>query len=78
MSAFLDELCEVGPDKRVWCVDLFGAWSAWAKENGHKAGSSAKFGERLRAINAAISRHRAGPSDERKYFYEGIDLPNTG
>jgi P4 family phage/plasmid primase-like protien len=48
MLAFVDDLCELGPDHQVACEELWNAACRWRDANGHKRMSSQAFNEFLR------------------------------
>lgn len=78
VSAFLEELCEVGGNNSVKCGDLYKTWLLWAEENGHAQCSDAIFGERLRAAHPAIRRTRPRDGEQRYYAYDGVTLNVEG
>lgn len=78
VGTFLDECCSVEPGSRQHCNDVFAAWSEWADQNGHKPGSSATFGERLRTCHPEIVRRRGRENGDRPYFYDGVNLNDFG
>jgi len=76
--AFVEDACDVGPDKTAWTTEAWSAYRAWARRNGREAGSQATFGERLRTCGQGVQRKRAGEKEGRGYFYAGISLNKDG
>lgn len=74
VSEFVRE-CTVD-DGEVETRELFKAWEAWAKDNGHHAGSSATFGQKLRAVKPDLpdSIQYRGEGGKRHRKYVGISL----
>jgi putative DNA primase/helicase len=73
VGTFIDECCEEGDDLSIVCVNLYRHWEEWCDENGHKAGSTAIFGSKLKAARPRIQRRRqAGGS--RPWVYQGLDV----
>lgn len=78
VSAFLEDCCEIGPERSVLTSTLYEAWKRWCAANGHTAGSDARFGERLRASDPTISRRRPNIEGKRIYRYSGVGLSEFG
>lgn len=73
---FIDDRCEQGTEAEVATDALFEAWRSWCSENGHEAGSQARFGEHLRSAVPGVRRvrkHDRG-AGRRWYVYTGIRL----
>lgn len=71
---FIEDVCVLRTGAEVPTQRLFEAWETWCEANGHKAGSTAVFGEHLRSAEPSIQRVRRGPREERCYVYTGIEL----
>ncbi len=78
VAGFVEDLCTLDPQVEVPCADLFDAWRAWARDNGHTPGAIATFGEHLRASEPAVQRRRRRDDGDRTYVYCGIDLSGDG
>ncbi len=76
--AFLEDLCEVGPEHSIRCDELYAAWRIWTEQNGHKPGANVTFGEHLRSADPTIVRRRPRHGDDRVYVYAGICLTELG
>jgi len=78
VHAFMEDCVERHSEFSESCVDVFTAWAGWCAANGHKAGSDARFGERLRSVDPAIRRARPKVEGVRTYVYEGLKLSPEG
>jgi P4 family phage/plasmid primase-like protien len=76
VSAFIDDVCELGPEHSVGVETLFAAWDGWCKSSGRDRdrGTKEAFGEQLRAAVPSIRRTRPRTSEGREYVYAGIRL----
>lgn len=75
MLSFVEARCVVGARELVECGQLYRTWTSWCLLNGHKPGSDAEFGRKLRAAVPSVERTRRGRSGEyRPWFYEGVGL----
>jgi putative DNA primase/helicase len=74
VTAFVQDRCELGADKRVGKALLFGAWRSWCEECGHEPGSLATFGRNLAAAFPAVQSSRPREADTRVTIYAGIGL----
>lgn len=75
MSAFVRELCDVGPGKSVTVETLFHRWKRWYVKIGRdNPGTEQVFGRDLRAAlpNLTAKQRRQGDRPER--YYDGIQL----
>lgn len=72
-SAFVRDRCEVSGAWEVPCAELYGAWRAWAEDNGHRVGSSSSFGRDLRAVLPSLRTVRPR-EDDRQRWYRGLRL----
>ncbi|MCB0720377.1 MAG: DUF3854 domain-containing protein, partial [Bacteroidetes bacterium] len=77
-AAFADDCLEVHPTFSEETNDLYDAWVGWCRINGHEAGSNARLGERLRAVNPSIERARHRVDGVRSYLYSGVRLTPVG
>lgn len=77
-AAFADDCLEIHPTFFEETAPVFDAWVGWCRANGHEAGSKARFGERLRAVNPGIERKRHRAEGSRSYGYSGIRLTPHG
>lgn len=73
VGAFVRELCETGPNKRVLVDDLYQAYRVWAENNGHPKAAKHIFGRDLAAAMPAIKRIQVG-TETRIWHYAGIAL----
>ena len=73
-KAFVEDCCNVGPDRQVRANDLKTAWKLWCEDNGHEAGSATAFGIRLRAAVPGINKARKRNEGKLDYYYEGLSL----
>jgi putative DNA primase/helicase len=73
VKAFVEERCIVGPNESVAAATLYGAWVAWAANNGHREGSSNRFGRDLRTVVPDVDRRKARVSGTSS----GTSLVNT-
>jgi putative DNA primase/helicase len=79
LAGFIEDCCEVGPDKSQATTAIFTAWSFWCQENGHEAGSATSFGTKLRASLPGLKRVRVREGDSLPYHYQGLRLqPDVG
>ena len=74
LAGFIEDCCDVGPDKSQATTAIFSAWSLWCLENGHEAGSATSFGTKLRASLPALKRVRVREGDSSPYHYQGLRL----
>ena len=74
VSAFLEDCCEIGPDKSEATDLLFRGWTNWCKQNGHEFGSLTTFGAKLRAAVPGLKKFRARRSEGLCYIYQGVQL----
>lgn len=77
-SAFVRDLCTVGPAREVPCDALYDAWKVWAEANGHKAGTVQRFGRNLRAVIPGLTAYQpTEDGEQRRRWYRGISLRKT-
>lgn len=74
LTAFVEDCCEVGPDKSQATTEVFKAWSMWCQENGHEIGSTTAFGTRLKAALVGVDKARVREGGSLVYYYRGIRL----
>lgn len=75
ISAFVRDMCEFGPAKRVEIGFLFEAWVGWCKTQGRDhPGTTAVFGRDLRAAVSGLRVSQPRADGSRIRFYEGIGL----
>lgn len=77
VSAFLRDLCTLGPEESVPIDAIWAAWGTWAEDNGHAKGTKAMFGRNLRAVVPRLSQSRPGVGDVRPRVYVGVGLQGT-
>lgn len=59
VTEFLRERCEVGPDFRTPCKDVYAVWRQWCEDSGRREpGTDKQFGRLLAAADATIHRFR--------------------
>lgn len=73
-SAFVRDRCTLGADDEVLADDLYGAWKAWAEDNGHHAGAKSSFGRDLRAVVPGVKVGQPTVDGARVRQYLGIGL----
>ncbi len=71
---FIEDRCELVVDGNIACKDLFDEWIKWCDQNGHRSGSSRKFGMNLKSAFPKIARKRIREGEKHKYVYEGVVL----
>jgi putative DNA primase/helicase len=74
VTAFVQDRCELGVDRRVGKAALFEAWREWCADCGHEPGSLATFGRNLAAAFPAVQSSRPREADMRVTIYAGIGL----
>jgi putative DNA primase/helicase len=74
VTAFVQDGCELGPEKSVGKRLLFEAWRRWCDESGHEHGSVATFGRNLMAAFPAVQSSRPREGNSRVTAYVGIGL----
>jgi putative DNA primase/helicase len=74
VTAFVQDRCELGADRRVGKSALFEAWREWCADCGHEPGSLATFGRNLAAAFPAVQSSRPREADTRVTIYAGIGL----
>lgn len=77
LSAFIEDCCEVGPNRKETCDVLFQAWANWCQHNGHEVGSRTSFGTKLRAAVVGLERVRVRDGDKSPWTYRGLCLTGT-
>lgn len=71
VKAFVADVCEVAPGRRIWVDDLYKAFVLWCQRDGQQTPPRKQmFGRDLSAAFPGIKRRR-GAGDQT--FYEGID-----
>ena len=71
---FVDDACEVGPQHRIECQDLYKAWCHWCEESGREATTIQTFGRDLAAHCANVEAVQSRVGAARVRFYVGIRL----
>lgn len=74
VSAFVREMCELGPDRLVDKDSLYFSWKMWADANGHHAGAKITFGRSLHAAVPGLGRADISVGGKRVHGYRGISL----
>ena len=74
VTAFVQDGCDLAPDKTVGKRLLFEAWRQWCAECGHEPGSVATFGRNLMAAFPAVQSSRPREGNSRVTAYVGIGL----
>jgi putative DNA primase/helicase len=74
VSAFVRDLCTVGPTEEIAITALYSAWRAWADDNGHKRTSVQTFGRDLRSVVPGVRVRRPRDGEERERHYQGVSL----
>ncbi|WP_171475776.1 primase-like DNA-binding domain-containing protein [Frigoriglobus tundricola] len=74
LAGFIEDCCEVGPDKEQAADDLFRGWANWCQQNGHEVGSRTSFGTKLRAAVVGLGRVRVRDGDKLVWSYRGLRL----
>ena len=71
LGAFLDECCQLGPERNVAASDLYQAYGSWCLNNGESQETQRKFGRRL-TERGVFSRYKGGASGAHRW--RGLDL----
>lgn len=71
ITTFVNECCQVSPDKQVSKDELFDIWTGWCSRNGHVPGSKNTFSTKLYAAFPKI-RHSKPRDQDRRPVYVGI------
>lgn len=75
ITAFVREMCIVGPAYRVPADDLYEAWRAWCEANGREnPGTKQSFGRDLHAALPNLRVVRPREDGQQRRWYEGIGL----
>jgi len=74
IATFVDECCEVAPDKQVPKDELFVIWKEWCDRNGHMSGSKSGFANALYAAFPAIRHSKLGNQDKRVAHFAGVRI----
>jgi len=75
VQAFVNEWCELGPEREVAKADIFRSYSTWAAANGHHSPTKGTFGRDLRAQLPGLENKKARmPDGRREQRYVGIAL----
>jgi putative DNA primase/helicase len=74
LAGFIEDCCDVGPDKSEATTAIFTAWSMWCRDNGHEVGSATVLGTKLRASLPGMKRVRVREGDNLTYQYHGLRL----
>jgi putative DNA primase/helicase len=74
VTAFVQDCCELGPEKSVGKRLLFEAWRRWCDESGHEHGSIATFDRNLMAAFPLVQSSRPREGNSRVTAYVGIGL----
>jgi putative DNA primase/helicase len=74
MTAFIEDCCEIGPDKSQATTEVFKAWQLWCQDNGHEVGSTTAFGTRLKAALVGVDKVRVREGGSLAYYYRGLRL----
>ncbi|MBM4005804.1 MAG: hypothetical protein FJ295_21380 [Planctomycetes bacterium] len=69
---FLDECCDLQPDRAVLVADLYRAYCIFCDRNNRGAKGNAVIGRQVKGLPGVV-RHRES-SGRREYYYEGIGL----
>jgi len=48
LGHFIESACQVGSDHKIMARGLYEAYNAWCEDNGHKAYSNTRFGEKMK------------------------------
>jgi putative DNA primase/helicase len=74
VTAFVQDRCELGPDKSLAKRTLYETWRLWCNESGHEPGSVATFGRNLMAAVPEVQSSRPREGGARVNSYLGIGL----
>ena len=72
ITAFVQEMCDVGEGYNVTKEELFRTWRQWCEDHGHENGSTASFGRNLAAAFPDVTTSRPGKDGCRSRKYLGI------
>jgi putative DNA primase/helicase len=75
VSSFVEDICVVGPERKVLAVPLFQRWQEWCKDRGIVHGwAEPQFGEKLRAAVPSITISNPRIAGKRPTMYLGIGI----
>jgi putative DNA primase/helicase len=74
VTAFVQDKCELVPEKSVPKRMLFELWRRWCSESGHEPGSMETFGRNLLAAFPEVQSSRPRDGGTRVTVYRGIGL----
>jgi putative DNA primase/helicase len=74
VAAFVRDRCQRALDAEVPCDELYAAWKRWADDNGHRPGTTQRFGRDLRAVVPGLRVTRPRVGAERERVYRGVSL----
>jgi len=73
LKAFIDDMCELGPDYTVSKDDLFGAWGKWCENQNFKLDmSKIWFSRHLFSVVDVLGKRET--TGTREFYYKGIRL----
>jgi len=74
LSAFLEDCCDIGPERSQLTKEVYKAWELWCQDNRHEAGSDTSFGTKLRAAVVGLQRVRVREGGSLVWRYRGLGL----
>jgi P4 family phage/plasmid primase-like protien len=66
LGAFLDECCELAPEKNIAAADLYRAYMQWCEDTGETQETRRKFGRRL-TERGVFTRYKGGASGGHRW-----------
>jgi putative DNA primase/helicase len=75
ITAFVEDMCVIGPEERVLVAGLYAAWVKWCEARGRRPGEQQGFGAMLKAAYPWLTNRRPRRDNPtRQRFYEGLRL----
>ncbi|MFI9117892.1 phage/plasmid primase, P4 family [Streptomyces bikiniensis] len=72
VKAFVEQLCEVGPQHKVVKNTLFQVWVSWCEQRKFKPGTESTFAKNLKAYNPKIESYRSRSKGNTVWYFTGI------
>jgi putative DNA primase/helicase len=74
MKSFLEDRCDLGPESKILCDDLYKAWETWCAGVNRDPGDVLRFGRDLAAAASGVERVQKRFGGVRRYHYVGVAL----
>jgi len=76
--SFLLQTCEPSAiGERVYCSDLYEAYTRWCRSNGYHSLGERRFGKEVKRVFAQAERKKGTTRADRRYFYFGISFDDA-